>query len=1459
MSTANAIAYAEGRPMRRHLKETLSNEEYRATLRRHRKIYNRHGGAGYVRRLVDPWETGKPFVPTEGEDEDTEMSSFECASIGFEDSEDDLESLTISEEAHTGTHDEKGHLILAARYSPSLMSDQERERQISLIRERSEIAERPPIGQHQLESAHANRVSSERRFKNRSDKIALMTSEESHPHEEETEKQEPKAADGPTLGTRHSVWIDTGSPKHVFRDVDLLHSKRAISRVTLGGIDAEGEGVTAVEAGCFVTVEGVLCCPQSSANILSFALLQTQGHKISYEPERDVFGVRLKNTIKTIIFRRWTVEGVRRRHYGAMCTKRPEETALAVMENEGDYQRPPTRQETAAAKRHANMSVSEQLRKYTKDEVKRALAARQQQAILGFVSPSSHLVTIKAGDIKNNPVTAEDVARAHDIWGKLPAFMRGKARYTKAVAARLSKLPVTTQQQQEMQIDIFWWDKLVFLFGILVPMRMPFSKLLPDRSADSIEVALTSFLSSCQANNIDVIAIRSDNEGGVEALRQPLQALGVKLETAGPGKHAPDAENGIKILKEIARAAKHSVKWRLPRIVVVASIAFATLAMALSRSQLNPHIPPPLTQFCGMQMDYKLHPATKFGAMAYAEVVETNNTSDARSTPVIVLYPIMCNTKKVAVWDLESDRVLERSGRVTVVPTTEECIRFINAKHDKEVSTGKISPHKLDESEEGPAEDDAPPEGTAPRRITVPPEATGQYDPLVPTDDAEVQHRRVRFEAFDNDALGRTRQSTAAARAAAAAEGIKGVAEQHQNPTPTHSAHASRVPAGESRVQQSALDIPATIQLDAPPSTPDRIDESRWAHGAGVQSPHYWTAEAERGPAQMMGGYVTVDPSSQPAPTNLAGEFALPVTETKKPPRPTKTHPKPPPKPPSKPPRAASELAAQSRDRREQDSDDRALVMTIKQGVDQFGKLALTAISGELEQMLTKRVWRPVHWKDMTAIERKRVIPSSMFLKEKKDSTGRTEKIKARLVAGGHRQDKTLYSDLSSPTVSTTSVFAVAAIAAKEGRLCEVADIPGAYLLADLKAVVHMALDKVMSEEMCKLEPSYVQYKDERGRIAVRLLKALYGCVESAKLWYDDLRATLCEVGSSVNPEDPCVFNLGKGRDQSTILLHVDDLMVSCRSQATIDELWKAIETRYKTKLVFKKGSVLSYLGMSLDFSTKGEVAITQRGFTDEMLAECGIDLTKGATTPASDNLFVTRSDAATIAEEESVWFHRVTAQMLYLAKRTRPETLTAVAFLVTRVTKSDRDDVNKLKRLLLYINGTRGRGIVLRPGERGVQLRIFVDAAYGVHSDGRSASGSVISLGDAGPIHVKSSKQKIVTKSSTEAELVATSDSCNTPFQVRRFLIAQGHECGPVILYQDNLSCMHLLAKGKASSERSRHIAIRYFWLKERVDEGEIKIEHLATELMPANILTKPLQGEQFKTERFMLTNWPE
>ncbi len=207
-----------------------------------------------------------------------------------------------------------------------------------------------------------------------------------------------------------------------------------------------------------------------------------------------------------------------------------------------------------------------------------------------------------------------------------------------------------------------------------------------------------------------------------------------------------------------------------------------------------------------------------------------------------------------------------------------------------------------------------------------------------------------------------------------------------------------------------------------------------------------------------------------------------------------------------------------------------------------------------------------------------------------------------------------------------------------------------------------------------------------------------------------------------------------------------------------------------------------------------------------------------------------------------------------------RPDCLVAVSFLATRVTKSDKDDMAKLVRLLRYVRATKERGLVLRPGKKGMQVRAYVDAAYGVHSDGKSHTGGTITLGDAGPIMAKSAKQKIVTKSSTEAELVGLSDFANHGFHLRNFVSAQGHTTGPLLIYQDNMSTMALVKRGRAGSERTRHIDIRYFWAKERVDSGEMVIEHMPTERMgPANVLSKPLQGAQFRQERDELTNWAE
>ena len=212
-------------------------------------------------------------------------------------------------------------------------------------------------------------------------------------------------------------------------------------------------------------------------------------------------------------------------------------------------------------------------------------------------------------------------------------------------------------------------------------------------------------------------------------------------------------------------------------------------------------------------------------------------------------------------------------------------------------------------------------------------------------------------------------------------------------------------------------------------------------------------------------------------------------------------------------------------------------------------------------------------------------------------------------------------------------------------------------------------------------------------------------------------------------------------------------------------------------------------------------------------------------------------------------------ARLLYLAKRVRPDLLVTVSFLTTRVQCSTEEDLGKLDRCLRYLNSTSSLGIVL-DCSKGLGVSAWIDASYAVHFDMRSHTGAIVSLGK-GPIAVLSSKQKINTKSSTEAELVGLSDATSAVIWQRDFLIEQGYCVDAAIVYQDNLSTIALAERGAAASQRSKHIATRYFWVKDRISVGEIKLEYLPTSQMLADVLTKPLQGELFRKLRDELLNW--
>ena len=230
---------------------------------------------------------------------------------------------------------------------------------------------------------------------------------------------------------------------------------------------------------------------------------------------------------------------------------------------------------------------------------------------------------------------------------------------------------------------------------------------------------------------------------------------------------------------------------------------------------------------------------------------------------------------------------------------------------------------------------------------------------------------------------------------------------------------------------------------------------------------------------------------------------------------------------------------------------------------------------------------------------------------------------------------------------------------------------------------------------------------------------------------------------------------------------------------------------------------------MDIDFKDNGTVTIGMKEYVQDAINTFSDPITKTATTPAQRDLFENKDHAELLQSTKKDLFHSIVAKLLYVSLRGRPDIELAVAYLCTRVSCCTERDWKKLKRVLEYLNGTLNEYLELGTTDLN-QMAIWVDASYAVHEDMKSHTGGVISFG-RGALSSKSSKQKLNTKSSTEAELVGTSDYLPTAIWIKKFLQAQGYSTNNCTLYQDNMSAMKIEANGRRSSgQQSRHIDIR-------------------------------------------------
>ena len=207
---------------------------------------------------------------------------------------------------------------------------------------------------------------------------------------------------------------------------------------------------------------------------------------------------------------------------------------------------------------------------------------------------------------------------------------------------------------------------------------------------------------------------------------------------------------------------------------------------------------------------------------------------------------------------------------------------------------------------------------------------------------------------------------------------------------------------------------------------------------------------------------------------------------------------------------------------------------------------------------------------------------------------------------------------------------------------------------------------------------------------------------------------------------------------------------------------------------------------------------------------------------------------------------HTFVAKSLFLSKRGRPDISTAIAFLTTRVKEPDVDDWKKLLQLIFYLKQTKDLVLTLEMDNLNM-FKWLIDVAYAVHKDMKSHTGGVLTLGK-GAVYSRSTKQKINTKSSTEGEIVGVDDILPQVLWTNHFMRAQGYGSKETVVYQDNKSAILLENNGKlSSSKRTKHINVRYYFVKDCVERKELRIEFLGTDDMWADYYTKLLQGSKF------------
>ncbi|KAK1605488.1 hypothetical protein QYE76_029161 [Lolium multiflorum] len=486
------------------------------------------------------------------------------------------------------------------------------------------------------------------------------------------------------------------------------------------------------------------------------------------------------------------------------------------------------------------------------------------------------------------------------------------------------------------------------------------------------------------------------------------------------------------------------------------------------------------------------------------------------------------------------------------------------------------------------------------------------------------------------------------------------------------------------------------------------------------------------------------------------------------------------------------------------------------------------AMKSEMGSMYDNKVWTLVDLPDS-----RKAVENKWIFKRKTDADGNITVYKARLVAKGFRQIQGVdYDETFSPVAKLKSVRILLAIAAFFDYEIWQMDVKTAFLNGDIEEELYMVqpkgfVDPKNADKVCKLQ------------------RSIYGLKQASRSWNLRFDRVIKDFGFIRTHGEACIYKKVSGSSVAFLILYVDDILLIGNDIELLSSIKGYLNKSFSMKDL---GEAAYILGIKIyrDRSRR-LIGLSQSTYLDKILKKFRMDESKKGFLPMLPGKVLSKTQGPATADERErmskIPYASAVGSIMYAMLCTRPDIAHAVSLTSRYQSDPGMEHWTAVKNILKYLKRTKDM-FLCYGGDQELVVTSYTDASWNTDpDDSKSQSGYVFILNGAA-VSWSSSKQCTVAKSSTESEYIAASEASSEAVWMKRFIVELGvvpSALDPLVIYCDNTGAI-ANAKEPRSHKKLKHIKLRFHSIREYIEDGEVEICKVHTDLNVADPLTKAL-----------------